>query len=51
VTYRCWTCGGYYEPETLVIEPGRLYPHCTDRERCESARRRLFAAAVRVLDR
>lgn len=49
-SYRCWACGMFYDPATLVIEPGHLYPVCADRERCHSAALRLFAATVWVLE-
>lgn len=49
--YRCWECGAWYRPDSLVIEPGRLYPVCADRKRCRVARVRVFTSPVRMVER
>ena len=49
--YQCFECGEHYEPWSLVIEPGRLFPVCADRARCRQAKARLTTTPLRRLDR
>lgn len=50
--YQCWRCGYHYGARQLVIEPGRLYPVCADRKRCDQhIRTRERDGTVRVIRR